>query len=351
MRPSRLCEDNRPHNKRMSLNLETTMSLKTLFKSCAVWGAALMLSALQAQTFPAKSLSLVVPYPAGGPSDFVARKVQPDAAAKLGQTMIIENLGGAGGSIGLTKLINSPADGYTLSLATPMELVLAPLAIQGVKFKPEDFKMVAQLVNTNMVLAVRPSLNVKSVDELVALMKKNASQPMSYGSVGPGSLYHLIGEKFSQITKAPLLHIPYKGTAPLMADLMGGQIDMAFIVLAGSIPMTIAEGKLKGLGITSKTPHPLFKQFPPMAAMPGLEGMEFDLWAGVQVNANTPDDTVATLSKAFYAAMDNPDTRKAFESSGNAILPARSPAELSRIYAGEIERYRSIARSINLQPQ
>ena len=328
------------------------MTMKAILKAGLALGAALSLStALHAQSFPSKTLNLVVPYPAGGASDFVARKLQPDAAAKLGQTMVIDNLGGAGGSIGLRKLINSPTDGYMLALGTPMELVLAPLAIQGVKYKPEDFKLVAQVVNTNMILAVRPNLNVKSVDELVALARKNASQPMSYGSLGPGSLYHLIGEKFSQTIKAPLLHVPYKGVAPLMADLMGGQIDMAFLPMAGPVPLTVSEGKLKGLGITAKTPHVLFKQYPPLAAMPGLEGMEFDLWAGVQVHGGTPDDVVAALSKAFYAALDNPETRKAFEASGNAVLPARSPTELAKIYATEIERYRSIARSINLQPQ
>lgn len=181
------------------------MTLKAILKAGLALGAALSLStALHAQSFPSKTLNLVVPYPAGGASDFVARKLQPDAAAKLGQTMVIDNLGGAGGSIGLSKLINSPADGYMLALGTPMELVLAPLAIQGVKYKPEDFKLVAQVVNTNMILAVRPNLNIKSVDELVALARKNASQPMSYGSLGPGSLYHLIGEKFSQTSSMPL---------------------------------------------------------------------------------------------------------------------------------------------------
>ncbi len=327
------------------------MTLRSFLKAGLALTAALSLSGLQAQGFPNKTMTLVVPYPAGGPSDFVARKLQPEAAAKLGQTMIIENLGGAGGSIGLSKLINSPADGHITALGTPMELVLAPLAIQGVKYKPEDFKLVAQVVNTNTILTVRPNLNVKSVEELVALAKKNPNQPMSYGSVGPGSLYHLIGEKFGQITKAPLLHVPYKGVAPLLSDLMGGQIDMAFLPMAGSIMQTIADGKLKGLAVTAKTPHALFKQYPAMAAMPGLEGMEFDLWAGVQVHKSTPDDVVASLSKAFYAALDNPETRKAFETGGNVVLPARSPAELAKIYATEIERYRSIARSINLQPQ
>ncbi len=311
----------------------------------------LTLISAQAQNYPSKAISLIVPYPAGGPSDFFARKLQPDAAAKLGQTMIVENIGGAGGSIGLSKLVNSPADGYLLALGSPMELVLAPMAIQGVKYKPEDFKLVAQFASTTTVLAVRNSLNIKTVDELLALARKNTGTPLSYGSVGPGSLYHLIGEKFSQLTKVDMLHVPYKGIAPLLTDLMGGQIDMAFLPLAGSIPQSLSDGKIQGLAVTAKTPHPLFKQFPAMASVKGLEAMDFDIWAGVQVHKNTPDTVINVLNKAFYAAAEAPETRKAFEGSGNAVLAARTPAELSRIYNAEIERYRGIARSINLQPQ
>lgn len=327
------------------------MNFKHLLKGLVAMLSVATVALAQAQSYPSKPISLIVPYPAGGPSDFFARKVQPEAAAKLGQTMIIENIGGAGGSIGLSKVINAPADGYMLTLASPMELVLAPMAIQGVKYKPEDFRMVAQFATTNTILAVRNSLNVKTVDELLAVARKSADKPLSYGSVGPGSLYHLIGEKFSQLTKVQMLHVPYKGIAPLLTDLMGGQIDMAFLPMAGSIPQTLIDGKIQGLAVTAKTPHPLFKQFPAMAAMKGLEAMDFDIWAGVQVHKNTPDNVVNALNKAFYASAEMPETRKALEGSGNVVLPSRTPAELARVYQSEIERYRAIAKSINLQPQ
>jgi tripartite-type tricarboxylate transporter receptor subunit TctC len=232
-----------------------------------------------------------------------------------------------------------------------MELVLTPMAIQGVKYKSEDFKLVAQFTSTNTILAVRNSLNVKTVDELLALARKSSDKPLSYGSVGPGSLYHLIGEKFSQLTKVQMLHVPYKGIAPLLTDLMGGQIDMAFLPMAGSIPQTLIDGKIQGLAVTAKAPHPLFKQFPAMAAMKGMEAMEFDIWSGVQVHKNTPDPIVNALNKAFYASAEAAETRKALESSGNVVLPSRTPAELARIYQAEIERYRAIAKSINLQAQ
>jgi len=325
------------------------MNFPSLF--CALVVAASAFGSALAQSYPAKTINLIVPYPAGGPSDFFARKLQPDAALKLGQTMVIENIGGAGGAIGMAKLVNTPADGYTLSLGSPMELVLAPMAIQGVKYKSEDFKLVAQFASTNTILAVRNSLNIKTVDELLAFARKSTDKPLSYGSVGPGSLYHLIGEKFSQITKIQMLHVPYKGIAPLLTDLMGGQIDMAFLPMAGSIPQTLIDGKIQGLAVTSPTPHALFKQFPAMAAMKGLEAMDFDIWAGVQVHKNTPDAIVNTLNKAFYASAEVPETRKALEASGNVVLPSRTPAELARVYQGEIERYRAIAKSINLQAQ
>ena len=159
------------------------MNFTRLLKKLWVLGCTVSLFAAHAQNYPNKTISLIVPYPAGGPSDFFARKVQPEAAAKLGQTMIIENLGGAGGSIGLAKLMNVPTDGYTLALASPMELVLAPMAIQGVKYKSEDFKMVAQFTTTNTILAVRTNLGVKSVEDLIALARKNPNAPLTYGSV------------------------------------------------------------------------------------------------------------------------------------------------------------------------
>ena len=156
------------------------MNSSRLIKALLTLCAAFTIGGVQAQNFPNKTINLIVPYPAGGPSDFFARKVQPDAQAKLGQTMVIENVGGAGGSMGMSRLLSAPADGYTIALASPMELVLAPMAIQGVKYKPEDFKMVAQFATTNTILAVRNTLGVKSLDELLALARKNPSTPLSY---------------------------------------------------------------------------------------------------------------------------------------------------------------------------
>lgn len=243
--------------------MNTSQWLKRSLFSLLCGVAALQASA---QTFPSKAINLVVPYPAGGPSDFVARQLQPELNRLLGQPVIIENIGGVGGAIGIQKVLSAPADGYNMTLGTPMELVLAPLAMSAVKFKPDDMKLVAQLVTTTMVLITRKDLPANNVEELIAMAKKPGAKELSYGSVGPGSLYHLIGEKFAQQTGTKMLHVPYKGAAPLMTDLMGGQIDMVFIPLAGSTPAMITEGKVKALGLTTKTAHPRFPNIPAMAA-------------------------------------------------------------------------------------
>ncbi len=319
-------------------------SLFGLLCSAAVLQAA-------AQSFPSKAVNLVVPYPAGGPSDFVARQLQPELNRLLGQPVIIENVGGVGGAIGIQKVLNAPADGYNMTLGTPMELVLAPLAMSAVKFKPDDMKLVAQLVTTTMVLITRKDLPANNVEELIAMAKKPGAKELSYGSVGPGSLYHLIGEKFAQQTGTKMLHVPYKGAAPLMTDLMGGQIDMVFIPLAGSTPAMITEGKVKALGLTTKTAHPRFPNIPALAAQKGMEGFEFDLWAGIEVPKNTPADVTARLNKAIYEALQNADIRKAYEATGNTVAKPMSPEELARVYNSETARYQAIAKSINLQPQ
>jgi tripartite-type tricarboxylate transporter receptor subunit TctC len=313
-------------------------------------GSACFFSAT-AQSFPSKTVNLVVPYPAGGPSDFVARQLQPELSKLLAQTVIVDNVGGVAGALGVQKMLAAPHDGHSLILGTPMELVLAPLAMSAVKHKPEDLKVVARVGTTNMVLLTRKDLPVSNIDELIALVRKPGAAAISYGSVGPGSLYHLLGEKFAQHTGATMLHIPYKGAAPLMTDLMGGQIDIVFMPLAGGTPGMIADGKVKAIGITSRTPHPKFPQLTPLAAQKSMAGFEFDLWAGLQIPAKTPVDVAQKLNKAIYEVLQNPTVRNNLESSGSQIGQAMDMAELARMYSAEIARYQSIAKSINLQPQ
>ncbi len=315
--------------------------LRTLF-------AGLLLAATAAH---AQNATLVVPYPAGGPSDFAARTVLPDLQKALGQTFIVDNVGGVSGALGIQKALAAAADGQTMVLASPMELVLAPLTVQAVKHKPDDLRPAAVMVSTTLVLAARKDLAASTLDELLALQKKPGAQPLTYGSAGIGSLYHLVGEVFSQQTGNPMTHVPYKGTAPMVTDLVGGQIDLAFLPMAGTVPQMIKEGKVKALGVTAKQPHPLFPQVPALAAHKALDKFEFDLWAGLFVSRKVPDAAVDRLNAAVLQALQNPEVRKAYESTGNVVMKPMSGAALGAFYNAEIARYTAIAKAANVQPQ
>jgi tripartite-type tricarboxylate transporter receptor subunit TctC len=328
------------------------MNISSLLRSLLA-GLVLGVTTLQAsaQAWPVKPITMIVPWPAGGPSDFVARKLQPEMAKALGQPLVIDNIGGAGGAIGIQKNVGAAADGYTFSLASPLELIVAPLTLAAVKYKPEDLKVVGQIVKAPLVLLARKDLPANTLDELMALTTRPGAKDLSVGNGGNGSLFHLVAEKFGQQTGAKFVHVPYKGASPMMTDLMGGQVDLAFTIFAGSIPSMIADGKVKVLGLTNRTPLPKFPQIAAMAAHPKLAGFEFDSWASIVVPRSTPDVIANRINKAVYEALQNPEIRSAFEATGNLIVNPTSVADLDRVYRDEIARYQAIARSINFEPQ
>lgn len=309
---------------------------------------ALALPTAWAQGFPSKTLNVVVPYPAGGASDFVARLIQPEYQKQLGQQMLVENIGGVGGALGVQKVLAAPADGHTQILATPMELVLSPLALSAVKFKPEDVRLASIIGTTSVVLLVRPDAPVNNLDEFVAWAK---GKTLTAGNVGVGSLYHLMAEKLAQQAGLKFTHVPYKGGGPLITDLVGGQIDMAFFPLAGPTPGMMKEGKLKALGISSPKAHSMFPNVPAISSHKTFPGFEFDIWIGVQVPKATPDAAVERINTAMTAVLQNADVRKGLEGTGSTIRPSLSLGELDKLYTAEVERYRQIAKGINLTPQ
>ncbi len=263
---------------------------------------------------------------------------------------MVENIGGVGGALGVQKML-AGTDGHTLLLGSPLELIIPPLTLATVKYKPTDLRMVAQLVKAPLVLIARKDLPAGNVEELLALAAQRKGKPLTMANTGAGSMFHLVAEKFAQAGGIELIHVPYRGSAPAMGDLMGGQVDLMFTIFAGPVPATIADGKLKAIGLATAQPLAKFPQIGALAAHPRLAGFEFDSWAGVQVPRQTPDDVAQRLNKALYDAMANPQTRQAFESTGNLVVAPMSLAELDRIYQSEIARYQAIARSINLQPQ
>jgi len=317
-----------------------------LASACA--GLVFASSPARAQGFPSKMLNLVVPYPPGGASDFVARLIQPEYQKQMGQQLVVENIGGVGGALGVQRVLSGPADGHTQLLATPMELVLAPLALSAVKFKPEDIRLAGMIASTSVVLLVPASSPARTIDEFVALAK---GRQLNVGNVGVGSLYHLMAEKFAQQAGVKFTHVPYKGGGPLVTDIVGGTIDASFFPLAGPTPGMIRDGKIRALGISAVKPHAMFPDVPSISGHRTFPGFNYDIWIGVQVPRSTPDAAVDRINAAMNAVLQNPEVRKGLEGTASTVAEPLNRAELDRLYRAEVERYQAIAKDIKLTPQ
>jgi tripartite-type tricarboxylate transporter receptor subunit TctC len=323
---------------------------KTLLIASTTIGMLALSPIALAQTFPSKQMTMIVAFPAGGPSDVLGRVVGKSMQETLGQTLIVENVVGVGGSLGVLKAANATPDGHTILAGSPLELIYTPLAVAAAKNKPEDMRMAALVGYTPIAIAVRKDLPVNTLEEFVALAKK-ADKPLSFGSTGVGSLYHLMAEKTMQIAGTKGLHAPYNGLAPYLKDLMGGVIDFAVVPLAGPVLGAIDGGQIKVLAVASSQPIARLPKLAPASATKGFEDFLFSIWIGVQASAKTPDTQVAALHKAAYAALAKPETRKSIEASGSIIAEPMSLAQLDAFYKKEAATGAAIAKSINLQAQ
>jgi tripartite-type tricarboxylate transporter receptor subunit TctC len=293
---------------------------------------------------------MIVAFPAGGASDHVGRVMGKAMGENLNQNVIVENVVGAGGSIGASKAINAAPDGHTLIAGSPLELILAPLGLAAAKNKPEDIRMIALAGRTSMVLVTRKDLGVNTFEEFIALAKKT-DKPLSYASTGVGSLYHLMGEKFAAQTGAKTLHVPFNGLAPMMTNLVGGQVDFAFAPIAGPVPGFVDSNSIKPLAVSAPETVARLPKVPTIRSTKGFEDFVFSIWAGVHTGAKVPDAAANVLHKSAYAALSNADVRKSLEASGMVLTAPMSLAEVAAFYAKETATYQAIAKSINLQAQ
>ena len=303
-----------------------------------------------AQTFPNKQLSMIVAFPAGGGSDVIGRLVAKGMSESLGQQIIVENVVGVGGSLGVLKAANATPDGHTILAGSPLELIYTPLGVAAAKNKPEDVKMAALVGHTPIAIAVRKDLPVNTLEEFVAYAKK-ADKPLSFGSTGVGSLYHLMAEKVLQNAGAKGLHAPYNGLAPYLKDLMGGTIDFAVVPLVGPVLGAMQNGQIKALAVASTAPVAGAPKLPLARATKGFEDYVFSIWIGVQVGNKTPEAQTAAIHKATYAALGNADIRKTIETAGSVIAEPMTLAQLDAFYKREIAAGAAMAKSINLQAQ
>jgi tripartite-type tricarboxylate transporter receptor subunit TctC len=327
--------------------------MKALAPRCIAIVAGLLLAsgAALAQTYPSKPVNLMVPYPAGGPSDAIARIFFNPLGKELGQQVLVENLGGVSGALAAQKVLAAPADGHFIFQGSPNEVILSPLANAAVKLKAEDFRLVHPVADAVMVFVTRKDLGVNSVDELIALARKSSDKPLTYGSVGVGSLYHLILENVQAQTGVKLAHVPYKGNAPLLQDIGGGQVDFAVLVYSAAMGALADQGRLKVIGQLGAQRSELLKDLPAAAESQALKGFSYKIWTGFMVPKSTPEDVVTRLHAAIGKTLQDPAVRTQLAAQTQVASAPMTLAESAKFFEAETARYRTIAKQINLQPQ
>ena len=280
--------------------------------SAGLLAAAFAAPAL-AQSYPTKPVRIVVPYPPGGPNDIVARTVGQKLSEQLGQPVIVDNKPGASGNIGAESVAKSPPDGYTLLLLTTGHTINPSLYPKLGYDLEKDLAPVTQLTAGPMVVVANPSLPAKNIKELISLAKAKPGS-LNFGSAGNGSSTHLAPELFSSMAGIKMNHIPYKGSAPALTDLMAGQIQVAFDFMISAMPH-VKSGKVKALAVTSTTRSPAAPDLPTVAES-GVPGFEVIGWNGLVVPARTPKDVVAKLNAELKKALDQPDAKERFAAQG-----------------------------------
>ena len=324
--------------------------IKSILVASAAIGVIALSPVALAQSYPSKPLTMIVAFPAGGGSDVIGRLVGKSMADSLGQPVIVENVVGVGGSLGVLKAANATPDGYTILAGSPLELIYTPLGVAAAKNKPEDMRMAALVGHTPIAIVVRKDLPVNTLEEFMQLAK-TSDKPLSFGSTGIGSLYHLMAEKALQISGAKGLHAPYNGLAPYLKDLMGGVLDFAVVPLVGPVLGAIEGGQIKALAVASPQSIARLPKLPPARNTKGFEDYQFSIWIGVQASPKTPEAQMAAIHKAVYAGLANPETRKSVEASGTVIAEPLSLTQLDSFYKKEATTGAAIAKSINLQAQ
>ena len=320
-------------------------------RSITLLAGLLLAAGALADSYPAKPVNLMVPYPPGGPSDAIGRIFSTPLAKELGQTVLVENLGGVSGALAAQKVLAAPADGYYVFQGSPNEVILAPLANASVRLKAEDFRLIAPIADATMVVLARKDLPANNIDELIALARKSADKPLSYGSVGVGSLYHFIVENIQQVTGIKATHVPYKGNAPLLQDIGGGQVDFAILVYSAAMGAMADQGRLKVIGQLGAQRSELLQNVPTVSEGQALKNFHYKTWTGFMVPKNTPEPVVQRLHAAVGKTLSDPSVISQLKLQSQLPSAPMSLAEAAKVFESETARYRALAKAINLQPQ
>ncbi|URI08095.1 tripartite tricarboxylate transporter substrate binding protein [Aquincola tertiaricarbonis] len=333
----------------------TTMNRRTFHALAATALLAGTTRIASAQGPGARPMTLVVPYPAGGLSDAIARVVERPLAKAVGQMVIIENIGGVGGAIAAQKVLGGALDGGAIYQGSPNELILTPMALQAARYRAEDWRLVQMIGSFPLAVLARKGLPANDIDELVALARKAhaAGKPLSYASVGVGSLYHLLGAHFANSIGVQMTHVPYKGAAPAMQDLAGDQVDVAFIVVGESGIAMAQQERLKVLATLApagKVEAAFLRGYPSINESKSVHDFAFNTWTGYFVPKSTPEPVARALNQSLSVAIGDPEVKAQIEKLGGTVPPMMTLEAAAKEYESQTARFRAIAKSVKLEP-
>ncbi len=310
--------------------------------------AALCSTAVMAQTYPSKPIKLIVPFPAGGTTDIVARIVAQRMSETMGQPVVVDNKGGAGGAIGADLVAKAAPDGYTLlmhNISFPLSYVAQSLANRSPFNAETDFAGVSIAVYVPFVLTANPAVPAKDLRELANLLKANKSLQYNYGSTGPGTAVHVLGEAFKRDAKVEMEHVPFKGAAPLKQELLSGRLQIGGDQLSSSLA-EIRNGSLRAIATTASKRIASLPDVPTVREL-GFASLELEGWNGVFAPAKTPKDIIERLHKEIAAAVRNPEVMKRLADLG-ADPVGSTPAEQDAMLRRQMDQFRSVIRDMKL---
>lgn len=305
-------------------------------------------AAATAQDYPTKPIRVVVPYAAGGATDITARQISVGLTEQLGQPIVIDNRPGAGGGIGTAIVAKSAPDGYTIVFGNIGPNAIFPAIYPNLTYDPEkDFAPICVVVNTPLILVVRPQTPVKNVRELIAYGKANAGK-VFYGSVGIGAMSHVASELFNLMAGTKFIHVPYKGSAPASIGAISGETTMYFGT-GPEITSHIKAGTLRAIAISTSTRAPASPDLPTVAES-GLPGFSVDVWFGLLAPAGTPRPIVDKINRAVGVVVNAPETRKRFIDS-NSVPAFNSPDEFAAMIKSDIVKWGKVVRDAGIKAE
>ncbi|WP_137916926.1 tripartite tricarboxylate transporter substrate binding protein [Hydrogenophaga sp. 2FB] len=317
----------------------STRRLALIAVACA--GASLLPLAASAQAYPSKPITMIVPFSAGGTTDILARIVGQALTEELGQSVIIDNRAGAGGNIGAQAAARAPADGYTLFMGTVGTHAINQSLYKKIPFDPvKDFTPLSRVANVPNLLVAHPSQPFKTVREMIAYAKANPGR-INFGSSGSGSSIHLSGELFKSMAKVDMVHVPYKGSAPAVSDLLGNQIAIMFDNMPSAI-QHVRSGKLRPIAVTTAKRSPELPDVPTIAEA-GVPGYEATSWFGLFTVAGTPAPIVAQLNKALLKVLNQAEVKQKIAGQGGEVV-AESSEQFAAFIKAESAKWGKVVK-------